>query len=71
MPTDEEKDALRAELEAKRGEVFNTAELREKFEVVSFCYGMVVVVRKSDRAKGVMDFTHSPRLYFGFTPISQ
>jgi hypothetical protein len=57
---------LRKELEEKYGQVWNTSELREEFEVTGFCYGMVVVKRKSDGVVGSLDFTHLPRLYYSF-----
>jgi hypothetical protein len=47
---------------------WTTDELREEFEVVGFLAPFVVVVRKSDRVKGSMEFTHNPRVYFNFVP---
>ena len=38
----------------------------EDFDVVGFMAPVVVVIRKSDKAKGSMFFTHSPRFYYGF-----
>jgi hypothetical protein len=56
----------REALEVKYGQVWSTDELVEEFEVVGFMAPMVVVRRRQDRAKGSMEFQHSPRFYFGF-----
>ena len=45
---------------------WDTTELQRDFRVVGFLAPYVVVVRKSDGVKGVMQFTHNPRVYFGF-----
>ena len=45
---------------------FTTEELREKFDVIGFSAPFVVVTRKSDGVKGSLEFTHLPRLYFGW-----
>jgi len=67
MPQIQEKEQqLRQELESKYGQVWNTDELRRDFEVTGFCYGMVVVKRKSDGVVGSLDFTHLPRFYYSF-----
>ena len=55
-------------LEAKHGQVWDTAELGRDFEVIGFMAPVVVVVRKSDRQKGSLTFQHSPRFYFSFEP---
>src|SRR5262245_50574568 len=47
---------------------WDTTELQRDFRVVGFLAPYVVVVRKSDGVKGVMQFTHNPRVYFGFEP---
>ena len=65
MPNTEEIDP-RAELEAAHGKVYTTAELQEQFIVQGFLLGVVVVVRKSDNRRGVMQFSHMPRYYFDF-----
>ena len=46
---------------------WDTAELQEDFEVISFWAPTVAVVRKRDGKKGLMMFNHSPRYYFDFT----
>jgi len=60
----------RARLEAKhgKGNVWDTKQLQENFSVQSFLAPFCSVIRKSDGAKGVVEFQHSPRLYFTFTP---
>lgn len=56
----------RKNLEAAYGEVWDTAELSENFEVLGFGAPFVVVIRKSDRVRGSLQFQHSPRFYFAF-----
>ena len=56
----------RAELEARYGEVYDTAELQEKFNVWSFMAPFVVVCRKEDDKRGILEFQHSPRFYYGW-----
>jgi hypothetical protein len=45
---------------------WDTEQLRQDFEVIGFMAPFVVVRRKSDGAKGSMEFTHNPRFYFNF-----
>lgn len=56
----------REALEAQHGQVWDTDQLREEYEVIGFAAPLVVVRRKADSQKGSMMFQHSPRLYFGF-----
>jgi hypothetical protein len=56
----------REALEAEHGQVWDTNQLREDFEVLGFGAPLVVVRRKSDGQKGSLFFQHSPRLYYGF-----
>lgn len=56
----------RARLEALYGKVWDTAELRDGFEVLSFAAPYVVVRRLVDGKKGSMEFQHHPRYYWGF-----
>ena len=49
------------------GQTWDTEQLQRDFSVTGFSAPYVVVVRKSDGVKGVMEFTHSPRVYFNFT----
>ena len=57
-----------ADLAATKDQTWTTAELQEEFDVIGFAAPFVVVVRKSDNVQGLMEFTHSPRIYFGFQP---
>ena len=50
---------------------YDTAQLREHFTVHGFLAPFVTVTRKADGVKGVkgvMMFTHHPRMYFNFEP---
>ena len=66
--TDEHKawNALRRrEIESQVGEVWDTSELAEEFNIEGFfgpgfCYG----TRKGDSDKLTLQFTHSPRFYY-------
>ena len=49
-------------------EVWDTAGLQEDYEVLGFQAPYVVVKRKSDGQMGSLQFTHMPRLYFGWEP---
>jgi hypothetical protein len=55
-------------LEAEHGQVWDTRQLSEDFEVLGFAAPLIVVRRKSDRVRGSLLFQHNPRLYFGFQP---
>jgi hypothetical protein len=48
------------------GQTWTTEQLQEDFAVEGFAAPFVVVRRKSDGVKGTLEFTHSPRVYFGF-----
>lgn len=56
----------REALEAKQGQVWDTQQLREDFELLGFAAPLVVVRRRSDGVKGSLYFQHSPRFYYGF-----
>ena len=58
----------RAALEAKHGQVWDTDQVRNEFEVIGFMAPLVGVRRKSDGVKGSLMFQHHPRFYFGFQP---
>ncbi len=58
--------AARAELEAKHGKVWNSAEMVAEFDVSGFCAPFVVVRRRSDGKNCSLMFQHSPRLYFNW-----
>ncbi len=58
----------REALEAEHGHVWDTRELSIDFDVLGFMAPVVVVTRKSDGRKGSLEFQHSPRFYFRFSP---
>ena len=58
----------RAELEAQHGQVWDTSELQNDFQVVGFAAPFVIVRRRSDGVRGSLMFQHDPRLYYGFGP---
>jgi hypothetical protein len=55
----------RKRLEAQYGQVWDTAQLSEDFEVLGFM-APYAVVRRSDGRKGSVEFQHRPRFYFNF-----
>ena len=59
---------VRASLEEKHGEVFDTEQLREGFQVHSFLAPFIIVTRLSSGEKGTLMFQHSPRFYFSWQP---
>lgn len=58
--------AERATLESEWGQVWDTKQIQQDFDVVGFMAPFVVVVRKIDGKKGSLTFQHMPRFYFGF-----
>ncbi len=58
----------REALEAQYGQVWNTDQLTEDFDVLGFMAPLVIVRRKSDGRKGSLEFQHSPRTYFNYQP---
>jgi hypothetical protein len=56
----------REALEAEHGQVWDTKQLGDDFEVLGFAAPLVVVKRRSDGVKGSLFFQHNPRFYFGF-----
>ena len=58
----------REALEAEHGQVWDTEQLTQDFEVIGFLAPFVVVRRKADGVKGSLEFQHRPRLYFNFAP---
>lgn len=58
----------REALEARYGQVWDTEQLAEEFQVLGFLAPVVVVRRRSDGVKGSLEFQHSPRYYFDFKP---
>jgi hypothetical protein len=55
-----------ADLAAETGPTWTADELTRDFEVISFAAPYVVVRRRSDGAVGNPEFTHFPRVYFGW-----
>jgi len=55
-------------LEAQYGQVWDTEQLSQNFEVIGFLAPFTVVKRKSDGKKGSLEFQHNPRFYFNFVP---
>jgi hypothetical protein len=57
-------------LEAQYGKdnVWKYDEVQNVFEITSFLAPFCFCTRKSDGAKGVLTFQHSPRYYFDFVP---
>ena len=60
------EQAERDVLEIRYGQVWNTSELAEDFEVLEFAAPFVVVRRKTDTKLGSLMFQHHPRYYFAF-----
>jgi hypothetical protein len=58
----------RAELESKYGQIWDTSQLQDDFEVLGFMAPFVVVKRRSDGIKGSLMFQNSPRFYHSFEP---
>jgi hypothetical protein len=52
------------------GPTWNSETVSKDFEILGFAAPFVVVRRRSDRQKGSLEFTHSPRIYFNFQPAS-
>lgn len=48
------------------GPTWDTDALRRDFEVLGFAAPFVVVRRRADGVKGSLEFTHNPRVYFGW-----
>jgi hypothetical protein len=55
-----------ADLAADTERKWTTAEMTAEFETLGFAAPYVVVRRRSDGVKGTLEFTHSPRTYFGW-----
>ncbi len=53
-------------LEAKYGQVWDTAQMQADFEPLGFAAPFIIVRRRSDGAKGTLTFQHSPRFYYDF-----
>ncbi len=60
--------AARGELEKRYGKVWSTDEMSKDFTVMGFLAPLVAVIRIADGQKGSLEFQHSPRFYFNFSP---
>lgn len=60
----------RERLEAQHGQVWDTTELQQDFEVLGFAAPLIVARQKTTGQMGSLLFQHSPRLYWGFSPDS-
>ena len=58
----------REHLQQQHGDVWDTSELQEQFEVTGFMAPIVGVRRRCDGVKGSVMFQASPRFYFSFSP---
>lgn len=56
-----------ADLAANTEPTWSTTELTRDFEVMGFSAPFVVVRRRSDGVLGSLEFTHQPRVYFGWS----
>jgi hypothetical protein len=57
-----------ADLAADKGQRWTTEEMTAEFEVIGFGTPFAVVRRRSDGQRGSLEFTHQPRVYFGWRP---
>lgn len=62
------KPGSREALETEYGQVWDTDQLREEFDVLGFLAPYVVVRRRSDGVKGSLEFQHDPRFFHSFSP---
>jgi hypothetical protein len=58
--------ADRATLQLRHGQVWDTQQLRQDFEVLEFAAPYFVARRKKDGVLGTLEFQHEPRFYFNF-----
>lgn len=56
----------RKELEDEYGQVWDTQQLQDDFDVLGFRAPYIACTRKSDKLKGSMQFQAYPRFYFKF-----
>jgi hypothetical protein len=56
----------RQRLQAQHGQVWDTVQLAQDFELLGFMAPYVVVRRRADGRKGSLEFQHNPRFYFNF-----
>jgi len=58
----------REALEKVQGQVWDTQQLGQDFDVMGFMAPFIIVRQKSTGKKGTLFFQHSPRFYFGWSP---
>jgi len=58
----------RERLEAQHGQVWDTQQLQDDFDVQGFAAPLIVVRQKTTGRTGSLFFQHSPRFYWGFSP---
>jgi hypothetical protein len=63
-----ETGQTRDDLLANIGPTWDTAAMQKEFEPLGFAAPFIVVRRRSDGAKGSLEFTHNPRVYFNWVP---
>jgi hypothetical protein len=56
-------------LEVLYGEVWDTSQLVQTFEVHGYMAPFAAVTRRTDNVKGSLMFQHTPRYYFSFDPV--
>lgn len=61
-----ERGQPQADLTNDEGRKWTTQEMTAEFNVLGFMAPFVIVERKSDGKMGTLEFTHSPRVYFGW-----
>ena len=57
----------REALEKEHGQVWDTNQLSQDFEVIGFMAPFVTAIRKADGVRGSLMFQARPRFYFSFT----
>lgn len=57
----------RAELEKVHGQVWDTDQLKDDFEVEGFLAPLVIAKDKKTGGTGTLMFQHNPRFYWGWT----
>lgn len=67
---DEEVAEFRKGLEHRYGTVWNTAEVTNDFDITGFLAPRCTATHIDTDIKGTLTFTHSPRFYFDFHPLS-
>ena len=58
----------RPDLETKHGQVWDTGQLQDDFQVLGFAAPFVIVRRRSDGVRGSLLFQNDPRFYYSFQP---